>query len=133
MQPCFRDDDFVIYGGAGAKPYYAGARGIDVFGLVSERIAHEVPRSRPRAGHNKWAPDSLLLEHEPTFIFSCYAIHADPKQPGWNCSPASLERKGYARMTLRIPGIWYGGGYYSFMIRKDRRDGFDCPGRIDDD
>ena len=131
MEPCFRDDDFVIYGGAGAKPYYAGARGIDVFGLVSERIAHEVPRNRPRAGHNKWAPDALLVQHDPSFIFSCYSLHPDPKKPMWNCNPAALERKGYDRVTLRVPGLWQAGAsYYSFMVKKERLATLDCPGRM---
>jgi hypothetical protein len=128
MRPCLRPDDFVIYGGAGAKPYYAGARGIDVFGLVSERIAHEVPRSRPRAGHNKWAPDSLLLEYAPTFVFSCYSIHRDPARPQWNCRPESWARRGYQPVTLYIPGLREKGEYYSFLVRRDRA--FTCAGQV---
>lgn len=130
MRPCFREDDFVIYGGAGAKPYYAEARGIDVFGLVSERVAHEVPRTRPRAGHNKWAPDSLLAELEPTFVFSCYSIHRQPDEPSWNCRPASWRRRGYEPVTLHIPGLLERGEYYSFMVHKDRLTSFECPGRV---
>lgn len=130
MHSCFRDDDFVIYGGAGAKPYFGGARGIDVYGLVSERVAHEVPRSNPRAGHNKWAPDALLLEHEPTFIFSCYSIHTKPDNPRWNCGPLPFTRHGYAPVTLEIPGLRQGGPYYSFLVAKDRLATFDCPGRV---
>jgi arabinofuranosyltransferase len=128
MRPCMRPDDFVIYGGAGAKPYYLETRGIDVFGLVSERVAHEVPRSRPRAGHNKWAPDRLLLEHEPTFNFSCYSIHANPRKPRWNCQPASWRRHGFEPVTLHVPGLLEQGEYYSFLVRTDRA--FTCPGLV---
>ena len=128
MRPCMRPDDFVIYGGAGAKPYYAGAAGIDVFGLVSERVAHEVPRSRPRAGHNKWAPDALLLEHSPTFVFSCYSIHRDPRRPQWNCRPEPWRRHGFEPVTMHVPGLLEKGEYYSFLVRRDRA--FTCPGII---
>jgi hypothetical protein len=130
MQPCLRDDDFVIYGGAGAKPYYARARGIDVYGLVSERVAHEVPRSRPRPGHNKWAPDSLLREHRPSFLFQCYSIHGDPGRPQWNCRPASWRRYGYLPVTLYIPGMRERGEYYSFLMEETRAGSFECKGRV---
>ncbi len=130
MQPCFRDDDFAIFGGAGAKPYYAQVRGIDVYGLVSERIGHETPRTKPRPGHNKWGPDQLLLDHHPTFVFSCYSITSDPKRPQWNCSPGPWvsKKRGYEVITLRIPGLVQQGEYYSFLARKDRH--FDCAGRV---
>lgn len=128
MQPCMRDDDFSILGGAGAKPYYGRMRGIDVFGLVSARVAHEVPPTQPRPGHNKWAPDKMLLEMEPTFVFSCYSLHRDPSRPQFNCNPAFWERNGYERATLYIPGLQERGEYYTFMVRKDRA--FECPGLI---
>ena len=130
MQPCFRDDDFAIFGGAGAKPYYAQVRGIDVYGLVSERIGHETPRTKPRPGHNKWGPDQLLLDHRPTFVFSCYSISPDPKRPHWNCSPGPWvsKKRGYEVITLRIPGLVQQGEYYSFLVRKDRH--FDCAGKV---
>jgi hypothetical protein len=127
MAPCMRDTDFAILGGAGAKPYYGRMRGIDVFGLVSEQIAHEVPPTNPRAGHNKWAPDGFLLRHQPppTFVFSCYSIHADPGAPHFNCNPAFWKRHGYETVTLHIPGLRQQGEYYSFMARADRA--FSCP------
>jgi len=128
MQPCFRDDDFAIFGGAGAKPYYAEVRGIDVYGLVSERIGHEEPRTNPRPGHNKWGRDRLLLDHQPTFIFSCYSIHPDPKRPRWNCSPAPWLRRGFEAVTLHIPGLVQQGEYYTFLARKDRH--FECAGKV---
>ena len=89
MEPCFKPDDFSIVGGAGAQPYYGRMRGIDVFGLVSDRIAHEEPRIRARAGHTKFASDKLLADYDPTFVFSCYAIHATPAPPPLPCNVGS--------------------------------------------
>lgn len=129
MRGCFLPDDFSIVGGAGAQPYEGRMRAIDVFGLVSERIAHEVPPTHPRAGHNKWGPDPLLLAHEPTFVFSCYSIHDRPDNARMNCSPGFWTRHGYERVTLRIPGLRQQGQYYSFWKRKDRA--FTCPGLVE--
>ena len=126
MRDCFRPDDFSIVGGAGAQPYMARMRAIDVFGLVSERVAHEVAPSRPRAGHNKWAPDQLLLEHEPDFVFSCYSIHKRRDNPRFNCQKSFWLRNGYEIVTLRIPTLRQAGTYYSFFARTDRH--FQCPG-----
>jgi arabinofuranosyltransferase len=128
MRGCFRPDDFAIYGGVGAKPYYAQLRGIDVFGLVSSRIAHEVPRTVARAGHNKFAPDRVLAELDPTFVFSCYDLHRDPKRPHWNCNPGFWKARGYQQVTMRIPGLIERGEYYSFMVKTERA--FDCPGVV---
>jgi len=128
MQPCFEEDDFAIFGGAGAKPYYAEVRGIDVFGLVSEEIGHTSPRTRPRPGHNKWGSDKILQGYQPTFVFSCYSIVNDPKRPRWNCPPAPWIARGFEPITLRIPGLVQQGEYYSFLARKDRH--FDCAGRV---
>ena len=127
MAPCFRDDDFSIVGGAGAQPYYGRMRGIDVFGLVSERIAHEEPRSRARAGHTKWGNDRLLADYDPTFVFSCYRIHKDPRPPPLDCAGFWLG-KGYEPITMRIPGMREQGEYYTFLAKKARD--FQCPGRV---
>lgn len=128
MRDCFDDDDFSIVGGAGAQPYYARMRGIDVFGLVSEDIAHKVKPSRPRAGHNKWAPDSLLAELEPDFVFSCYSIHSRPNNARLNCNPSFWLRRGFERVTLHVPGLVQSGEYYTFLKRRD--ESFDCPGLV---
>jgi len=127
MAPCFKDDDFSIVGGAGAQPYYGRMRGIDVFGLVSERIAHEEPRSRPRAGHTKWGNDRLLADYDPTFVFSCYRIHKDPKPPPLDCAGFWLGR-GFEPVTMHIPGMREQGEYYTFLAKKARD--FQCPGRV---
>ncbi len=126
MRDCFTDDDFSIVGGAGAKPYVGRVRSIDVFGLVSEVIAQQVPPTRPRAGHNKWGPDALLHEvYEPTFVFSCYALHPTPAAPSLPCASYWL-RHGYERVTLHIPGLLERGEYYTFL--KQRTRDFTCPG-----
>lgn len=128
MERCFRPDDFSIVGGAGAQPYYGRMRSIDVFGLVSERVAHEEPRIRARAGHTKFASERLLAQYDPTFVFSCYALHATPARPPLNCNPGFWLSRGYELVTMRIPGLLQSGEYYTFLAKKTRQ--FDCPGRV---
>jgi hypothetical protein len=130
MKQCFRDDDFSIFGGVGAKPYYSGAKGIDVFGLVSDVVAHEVKRTVTRAGHNKWADDGLLLDtYQPTFVFHRYQLHRGPKSPPIGRA-GFWKSKGYEQVTLFIPGLVERGEYYTFFVRKDRAESFKqtCPG-----
>jgi hypothetical protein len=127
MAPCFREDDFSIVGGAGAQPYYGRMRGIDVFGLVSDRIAHEEPRMRARAGHTKFGSDALLAQYDPTFVFSCYQIHAKPEQPSLGCGGFWLAR-GYELVTMHVPAMRQSGQYYTFLAKKARD--FQCPGRV---
>ncbi|HTM19955.1 MAG TPA: hypothetical protein VL172_05595 [Kofleriaceae bacterium] len=144
MRGCFGDDDFAVFGGVGAQPYYAEVDGIDLFGLVSWDVAHCAPRSRPRPGHNKWAPADLLARQPrrdghfcpdkvngrydwstvdggpPTFWFACYSIHADPHKPGpfdGVCPPSPAA--DYERVTLHIPELQQKGQYYTFYKRKD--------------
>jgi hypothetical protein len=128
MEPCFKPDDFSIVGGAGAQPYYGRMRGIDVFGLVSDRIAHEEPRIRARAGHTKFGSDKLLADYDPTFVFSCYAIHKTPQPPGRPCNVGFWTARGYEPVTMRIPGMKQSGEYYTFLAKKSRN--FQCPGRV---
>jgi arabinofuranosyltransferase len=127
MAPCFQGGDFSIVGGAGAQPYHARMRAIDVFGLVSERIAHEEPRIRARAGHTKWGSDTLLAEHDPTFVFSCYDLRRDDRQPQLPCAAFWLGR-GYELVTMRVTGLEERGTYYTFLAKKARD--FQCPGRV---
>ena len=129
MEGCFRDDDFSIVGGAGAQPYYGRMRGIDVFGLVSDRIAHEEPRIRARAGHTKFATDALLAEHDPTFVFSCYAIHGKPNPTAPNLPCGYFwKSRGYEQATMFVPAMRQMGQYYTFLVKKARD--FKCPGRV---
>ncbi len=148
MADCFEDGDFSILGGAGAKPYYARMKGIDVFGLVSEEIAHQIPPTRARAGHNKWAPDPFLFEtYDPTFVFSCYAIHSRPDNAQLNCGTGSYwKSNGYELATIEVKGLRQilGGdpakaraviergedvGYYTFFKKKGRE--LKCPGVVE--
>ena len=147
MNRCFEADDFSIVGGAGAQPYFGRMRGIDVFGLVSKKIAHESPRSKPRPGHNKWGTDQQLLSYEPEFVFSCYSIHASPKRPGAICGRHFWSRHGYELVTLHIgctdpvhrshgpewkpasPEMIQQGSFYTFWKRKDRK--LICNGRVE--
>ncbi len=130
MASCFTDDDFSIVGGAGAQPYFGRMRGIDVFGLVSERVAHEEPRMRARAGHTKFASDRLLAEYDPTFVFSCYAIGGkpDPARPPQLPCGGFWRARGYEQATMFVPGMKQQGQYYTFLVKKTRK--FECPGRV---
>jgi hypothetical protein len=128
MESCFLPDDFSIVGGAGAQPYFGRMRGIDVFGLVSDRIAHEEPRIRARAGHTKFGSDTLLAQYDPTFVFSCYAIHATPNPPPLPCNVGFWTSRGYEEVTMHIPAMKQSGQYYTFLAKKSRN--FQCPGRV---
>ncbi len=128
MAGCFRPDDFSIVGGAGAQPYYGHMRAIDVFGLVSARVAHEEKRVRPRAGHTKFASDALLAQYDPTFVFSCYAIHGTAAPPLLPCNVGFWLARGYEQVTMKIPGLKQSGEYYTFLAKKARD--FQCPGRV---
>jgi len=125
LRACVRPDDFAIYGGVGAMPYAARLRGIDVFGLVSARIAHEVPRGRDRAGHNKWGPDPLLADYHPTIVMHCYAIRRTPGVAPLGCA-GYWEQQGFERVVLHVPGMRELGEYYTFLVKKDRA--MQCPG-----
>jgi arabinofuranosyltransferase len=127
MAGCFRPDDFSIVGGAGAQPYFGRMRGVDVFGLVSETIAHDEPRIRARAGHTKFGSDRVLAAYDPTFVFSCYQIHRTPEAPSLPCA-AFWRARGFAPVTMYIPGMREQGEYYTFLA-KTARD-FQCPGRV---
>ena len=127
MAGCFTDDDFSIVGGAGAQPYYGRMRAIDLFGLVSERVAHDEPRVNPRAGHTKQASDETLATYDPDFIFSCYDITPTPKAT-LHCSTGFWLARGFEQVTLHVPGLLERGEYYTFLVKKSRH--FECPGLV---
>ncbi|MBI4509205.1 MAG: hypothetical protein HY698_06190 [Deltaproteobacteria bacterium] len=112
--------DFAIVGGAGVQPYYARLRAIDVFGLVSEEVAHEVPPTNPRPGHQKWAPAPLLLKYNPSFIFHCYDLHRAPERYHLCGEAGYFQANGYEPVTMHVPGLKERGEYYTFLKRKDR-------------
>jgi hypothetical protein len=128
MEPCFHDDDFSVVGGAGAQPYYGRMRAIDVFGLVSDRVAHQSPRTRPRAGHTKFASDDIVLSYDPTFVFSCYSLDVTLPARRFNCSPQAWLSRGYEQVTMDVPDMQQSGHYYTFFAKKARH--FECPGRV---
>lgn len=126
---CLAPGDFSIVGGAGAQPYFARMRAIDVFGLVSEEVAHREPRIRARAGHTKFASDALLAELDPTFVFSCYALHRELPAPRLPCA-APWTARGFEQVTLRVPELRQSGTYYTFLAKRSRA--FRCPGAVTD-
>ena len=133
LRTCLHSGDFSIFGGVGAKPFYSRGRGVDVFGLVSAEIAHGVALTRPRPGHNKWAPDDKLFQwYQPDFVFHCYSLHTAPDKPRFNCNPSFWRRRHYRRVTVHIPGLLERGSYYSFWVAADRYRQFvdECPGVV---
>jgi arabinofuranosyltransferase len=127
LRPCLRPDDFAIYGGVGALPWTSHLQGVDVFGLVSDKVAHQVPRTRDRPGHNKWAPDALLDTYHPTIILHCYDLRrvAEPSPLG-HCDHGYWERAGFEKLVLHVPGLRERGEYLTFLARRDRA--LSCPG-----
>ena len=127
LRACVQPDDFAIYGGVGALPWTARLPGVDVFGLVSDEVAHRVPRTRDRPGHNKWAPDALLEEYRPTIILHCYDLRRDATpSPLAHCDHGYWEQRGFERLVLHVPGLRERGEYLTFLARKDRA--LACPG-----
>jgi hypothetical protein len=127
LRACVKPDDFAIYGGVGALPWTARLQGVDVFGLVSDAVAHEVPRTRDRPGHNKWAPDALLERYRPTIILHCYDLRGDPApSPLKHCDHGYWESRGFEKLVLHVPGLRERGEYLTFLARKDRA--LACPG-----
>lgn len=127
LRACVGPDDFAIYGGVGALPWTARMAGVDVFGLVSDEVAHREPRKRDRPGHNKWADDALLAEYRPTIILHCYDLRRDPAPARLDhCNHAYWEQRGFEKLVLHVPGLRERGEYLTFLARKDRA--LDCPG-----
>jgi hypothetical protein len=123
LAPSVTPDDFAFVGGVGVEPYYARMRAMDCFGLVSTEVAHTVPPSNPRPGHQKWSPASLVLKYAPTFIMHCYDLHRDPSRYGLCGEAGEFERAGYRPATMYVPGLKERGEYYTFLVRCDRA----CP------
>jgi hypothetical protein len=98
-----------------------------VFGLVSETIAHGEPRIRARAGHTKFGSDRVLAAYDPTFVFSCYQIHARPEPPALPCA-GFWRARGFEQVTMHIPAMRQSGEYYTFLAKAARN--FQCPGRV---
>lgn len=120
LAPLIRPDDFSVVGGVGVQPYYARMRAVDVFGLVSDDIAHNEPPTRDRPGHQKWARAERVLSYHPTFIMSCYDLHREAGRYRLCDEAGTFEKHGYEPTTLHVPGLRERGEYYTFLRRKDR-------------
>jgi arabinofuranosyltransferase len=124
LAPLIRPDELSWVGGVGVQPYWGRMRAYDVFGLVSRQVAHEVPPTRPRPGHQKWAPPAMVLATDPTFIFYCYQMHERPERVPLCADAGFFEARGYERCMVRIPGLRERGEYYTFLKKKSRE--FPC-------
>jgi arabinofuranosyltransferase len=120
LAPRMSADDYSVFGGAGVQPYYARMRGVDIFGLVSDEIAHEERPTNPRPGHQKWARPERVLAWNPTFLFYCYDLHRDPSRYRLCGEARFFQERGYEPVTLFVPGLRERGEYYTFLKRKDR-------------
>jgi arabinofuranosyltransferase len=110
-------DDYANVGGAGAQVYYSGIRSLDCFGLSDAYIAHQVPATSARPGHQKYAPLDYELSKHPTIITSHYynigpAPHVGPDADFW-------RTRGYHYVSVQVPGL--SSPWYSFLLRNDRR------------
>jgi len=131
-----KDDDTLTVGGAGAQPYYARIPTVDAFGLTNEYIAHYLPATSDRPGHQKFACNEFLVLNRPctgtpkhappppprpkptilchTYRLGDYAPYTPPP------SEAAYWRSlGYEWVSARIPGLE--PPYYSFLKRIDRQ------------
>ncbi|MBK9069495.1 MAG: hypothetical protein IPL79_00580 [Myxococcales bacterium] len=127
LAPCVRPSDRAIVGGAGAQPYFARLRAIDLFGLVSAEIAHGSPRVSARAGHNKVASNDLLWAYQPTLVFACYDLTTSLPRADLRCG-AFWRQRDFEQVTMRIPGLRERGEYYTFWAARSRN--FRCPGTV---
>jgi hypothetical protein len=121
-----RENELSWVGGVGVQPYFGRMRAYDVFGLVSRQVAHEVPPTRPRPGHQKWAPPEMVLATAPTFIFYCYQMHPEPGRYQLCGEAGVFHARGYEDCTIRVPGLRESGEFYTFLKKKERD--FPCLG-----
>jgi hypothetical protein len=113
-----RPDDFAAVGGAGAQVYYSEIPSLDCFGLSDAYIAHRVPASNNRPGHQKYAPLEYQLARRPTIITSNYYRIAEAPfvpSPG---EAADWRARGYHYVNVRVEGLT--SPWYSFLERIDR-------------
>ncbi len=115
-----REDELSWVGGVGVQPYFGRMRAYDVFGLVSRQVAHEVPPTRPRPGHQKWAPADMVLATRPAFIFYCYQMHPEAARYALCGEAGYFHAHGYEDCTIHVPGLRESGEYYTFLKRKER-------------
>lgn len=113
--------DTMAIGAAGALPYFARIPNLDLFGLCDEYIAHHGQQIGTRPGHQRFAPQSYILQKNPTFLilnaeavgFTPSVLTPDPiwNPRGWVWAEAITDpvRHGYSRpLHLR------------FLLQRDR-------------
>lgn len=120
LAPLMTRDDYAVVGGAGALPYHAGLRAVDSFGLISEKIAHEVPATDYRPGHMKRPSVDYLLALGGTLSFTCQDFHANPDDATMCPDVDAWLAGGYEIATVRVAGNPTKAAYYSFMRQADR-------------
>ena len=111
-----RPDDYAAVGGAGAQVYFSDIRSLDCYGLSDEHIAHVVPATQSRPGHQKYAPDDYILSKRPTIITSYnYRLVSAPYV---GADAAMWMQRGYHYVTVPVPGL--SSPLYAFLLRNDR-------------
>ena len=85
--------------------------------------------------------EAFLAEHDPDFVFHCYAIHSKPTIAPLGCGAFwRAPARGFEQRTIEVPGLVGeregrddDGGpgpakYYTFLVKRDRA--FACPGLV---
>jgi hypothetical protein len=112
--------DSMVTGAAGAMPFYAGLKNLDVLGLCDEWVAHNGTIIGSRPGHQREAPQSYILSKRATFMMIYDHIEA-------------RIQTAEARSGLGVEGLRMGGGegrrivraprspfFHYFLMRQDR-------------
>jgi hypothetical protein len=116
-----KPDDYAAVGGAGAQVWYSRIPSLDCFGLSDAYIAHEVPATSHRPGHQKYAPDHYILSKKPTIITShnYRFVNAPYVPPEWEAK--LWAERGYRYVSVQVPGM--SSPWYAFLLRNDRHMG----------
>jgi len=92
--------DSIAVGDIGSSGYYGRLHVIDVYGVIDPFVAHmDIPDfGKGKAGHEKRAPTSYVLEKRPTYIKLGYL-------------PGDHHRNGYylngeMPLELKVEGLW---------------------------
>ena len=113
--------DWMAVGAAGAMPYHAGIRNLDTFGLCDEWVAHHGPIVGHRPGHQRFAPESYILQKRPAFLLIGNDYSSD--------TPRALRRdrrweaRGYVWAEARIDAARFGAPrsfHHYLLMRRDR-------------
>lgn len=112
-----RRGDSMAMGAAGAGPYTAQMKNLDLFGLTDTWVAHHGRTVSSRPGHQRFASNEYIREWKPTYLLLQRAGSKQPKPDlYWN-------NVGYASATLRVSKKRHGAvetHYVSILVRKER-------------